>query len=83
MSSRIEIEELIAEDDKVMSRVRMHSVQKGESGEMTSDNTEIDFKIFTVFRLDHGKIAEEWEIFDELGMMQQMGMELQMKDKIT
>jgi predicted ester cyclase len=26
-----------------------------------------------MFRLAQGKIAEEWEIFDELGVMQQLG----------
>ena len=31
---------------------------------------------FTVFRLIDGKIAEEWEMFNELGLMQQLGMEL-------
>ncbi|GAI03545.1 unnamed protein product, partial [marine sediment metagenome] len=28
-----------------------------------------------------GKIIEEWEIFDELGMMMQLGMELKPKEE--
>jgi predicted ester cyclase len=33
-------------------------------------------KVFTVFRLVNGKIAEEWEIMDELGLMMQLGYDL-------
>jgi hypothetical protein len=32
-------------------------------------------------RLVDGKIAEEWEIFDELAMMMAIGMELKSKEE--
>jgi hypothetical protein len=35
---------------------------------------------FTVFRLVDGKIAEEWEDWDWLGLYQQLGMELKPKE---
>jgi predicted SnoaL-like aldol condensation-catalyzing enzyme len=41
-----------------------------------ADFAALTLTAFTVFRLADGKIAEEWEILDELGMMQQLGMEL-------
>jgi predicted ester cyclase len=39
----------------------------------------VTMSMFTIFRLVDGKIAEEWEIFDELGLMTQLGMELKPK----
>lgn len=79
-SSSVEIQDLLADGDKIMSCVKLHSLQKAEPGESLSNEKEISINIFTIFRLDHGKIAEEWEIMDELGMMQQLGMELRMKE---
>ncbi|MCY1720708.1 ester cyclase [Prolixibacteraceae bacterium Z1-6] len=69
-NSSIEVLDLMAENDKVMSRCRLKYVPK-EAGDK-----EVVVDAFTVFKVEHGKIVEEWEIFDELGMMKQMGAEL-------
>lgn len=74
--TRLEVEELIAEGDRVMSRVSLQGTHKGELEGIAPTNRRITICAFTVFRLTGGKIAEEWEILDELGMMQQLGMEL-------
>jgi steroid delta-isomerase-like uncharacterized protein len=78
--TRIEIVELIAEGDRVMSRVILHGTHNGELGGIPPSGKEIHVNAFTVFRLIYGKIAEEWEVIDQLGMMMQIGMELQMKE---
>ena len=74
--SQLEVEELIAEGDRVMTRVTMHAIHKGEFEGIPPTGSEITIHAFTVFRLVDGKIAEEWEIVDELGLMEQLGMEL-------
>jgi steroid delta-isomerase-like uncharacterized protein len=74
--TELTIEELIAEGDKVMSRVACRGVHKGEFEGIPATGKTVTVNIFTVFRLVDGKIAEEWEIFDELGLMTQLGMEL-------
>jgi steroid delta-isomerase-like uncharacterized protein len=74
------IEEIIAEGDKVMTRASMSGVQKGALEGIPPTGKTINISIFTVFRLVNGKIAEEWEIYDDLGMMQQLGMELKPKE---
>lgn len=66
-ASSIEILDLMAEKDKVMSRCRLNYVPKDASGKAVTIDT------FTVFEVHDEKIIEEWEIIDELGMMQQMG----------
>ena len=77
--SKLNIEDLIAEGDKVMSRVTCRFVHKGELEGIPPTGKTVTISLFTVFRLVDGKIAEEWEIFDELGLMMQLGMELKAK----
>ena len=79
--TKIVVEELIAEGDLVMSRVRMTAIHQNELGGIPASGNELSLNGFTVFRLVDGKIAEEWEILDQLGMMMQMGMELKMKSE--
>lgn len=74
--TRLEIEDLIAEGDKVVSRVTMSATHKGEFEGLPPTGRVATVSATTVFRLVNGKIAEEWEILDELGMMQQLGMVL-------
>jgi steroid delta-isomerase-like uncharacterized protein len=74
--TRLEIEDLIAEGDRVVSRVSLRCVHGGELEGIQPTGNEIALDAYTVFRLVDGRIAEEWEIIDELGMMQQIGMEL-------
>jgi len=75
------IEGIIAEGDKVMTWASMSGVQKGELEGIPPTGKTINISIFTVFRVVNGKIAEEWEIYDSLGMMQQLGMELKPKEE--
>jgi len=74
--TQLEVDGLIAEGDKVMSRVTMHGTHKGELEGIPPTGNVLTVRAFTVFRLIDGRIAEEWEILDELGMMHQLGMEL-------
>ena len=74
--SQIKVEQLIAEGDRVVSQVRLQASQSGQLSDTPPINTEVDFRLFTIFRLVDGKIAEEWEIMDELAMMTQLGFEL-------
>ncbi len=78
--THIEVEDLIAEGDKVMSRVSLRGTHGGELEGIPPTGKTLTVSAFTVFRLVEGKISEEWEILDELGMMQQLGMELRPKD---
>ena len=79
--TRLEINKLIAEGDLVMSNIKLRGIHKGELEGLLPTGNEINISLFTIFRLVDGKIAEEWEIIDELSMMTQLGFELQMKEK--
>jgi len=79
--TQITIDELIAEGDKVMSSVTLTGMHKGDLGGIPPTGKSIKATVFTVFRLVDGKIAEEWEVMDELGVMHQLGMELAPKEE--
>jgi len=51
----------------------VRGIHKGELDGLPPTGNEISVSLFTIFRLVDGKIAEEWEIMDELGMMTQLG----------
>ncbi len=78
--TQVNVEDLIAEGDKVMTRVTCSFVHKGELEGIPPTGKTLTISLFTVFRLVDGKIVEEWEIIDELGMMMQLGMELKPKE---
>ena len=78
--TQVTFEDLIAEGDKVMSRITFSAVHKGELEGIPPTGKTLTISLFTVFRLVDGKIVEEWEIIDELGMMMQLGMELKPKE---
>ena len=78
--THLTINDIIAEGDKVMTRVTLRCTHKGEVEGMAPTGKTLTVSAFTVFRLVDGKIVEEHELLDELGMMQQLGMELRPAD---
>ena len=79
--TKIVVDELVAEGDRVMSRIRLTGIHAHELGGIPPSGNEVNVTAYTVFRLVDGKIAEEWELLDQLGMMMQIGMELKMKEE--
>jgi len=63
-----------------VSRVSLRCTHRGELEGIPPTGKTFTVSAFTVFRLVEGKISEEWEVLDEPGMMQQLGMELRPKD---
>jgi predicted ester cyclase len=68
-------EDVIAEGDKVVRRYTTRGTHQGET-EMFGPPTgrQIEQKGITIHRFEDGKIVEEWEIFDTLSMLQQLGL---------
>jgi steroid delta-isomerase-like uncharacterized protein len=72
--TEVAIEDIIAEDDKVMTRTRLSGVHGGEFEGIPPSGNRFSCVSYTVFRLTHGKIAEEWELFDKYTFMWQLGV---------
>jgi len=68
-------EDVIAEGDKVVRRYTTHGTHQGET-EMFGPPTgrQIEQKGITIHRIEDGKIVEEWESYDSLSMLQQLGL---------
>ncbi len=70
----ITVEDAIAEGDKVVTRVVARGTHRGEFVGVPPTGNRVEVKGITVHRVEGGKIAEEWEVFDAMGLMQQLGV---------
>ena len=68
------IDEQIAEGDKVVTRWTAHGTHQGELAGLPATSKSATVTGIVVDRIVNGKIAESWGIFDEFGMMQQLGV---------
>jgi steroid delta-isomerase-like uncharacterized protein len=71
---RSEIEDQIAEGDKVVTRWRMRGTHRGEFRGIAPTGNELDITGIGIFRFSRGKVVESWDNFDQLGMMRQLGV---------
>ena len=71
---RFEVEDLIAEGDKVAARVSVSGTHLGEMMGLAPTGKRISTSGIEVFRFEGGNIAEHWAAFEALDMLQQIGM---------
>jgi steroid delta-isomerase-like uncharacterized protein len=71
---RFTIDDQIAEGDKVVTRWTAHGTHRGELVGIPATGKSATVTGIVVDRLANGKIAESWGIFDQFGMMQQLGV---------
>ncbi len=70
---RIDVEDMIAEGDKVVARVRGSGTHQGEFMGIAPTGNRVEFSGIDILRIAEGKIVEHWSNSDQLGMMQQLG----------
>ena len=71
---RVTVEDLIAEGDRVAARLRFRGTHLGELDGIAPTGRRVDCTGIVISRIEEGKIAEDWANFDDLGMMQQLGL---------
>ena len=69
-----EIEDQIAEGDKVVARVVMHGKHVGEFLGKAPTGKEFATKQIHIWRLEGGKAIEHWSVRDDLGQALQLGL---------
>jgi steroid delta-isomerase-like uncharacterized protein len=67
------VDELIAEDERVAYRMTISGTHKGEFKGLAPTGKKFTTSTIGVVLFKNGKIAEEWEIYDAIGMMAQLG----------
>lgn len=71
-NAKLIVEQLFAEDDKVVCHVAVSGKHQKEWLGATSTGKEITWTASLITRFDNGKMVELWAIRDELSMMQQL-----------
>ena len=71
---RITPEDLVAEGDKVTMRYDWRGTHKGELMGIPATGKQVTTSGISILRVANGKIAEQWDSFDNLGMLQQIGV---------
>ncbi len=72
--ARTEIDEIIAEGDKVVVRSTTRATHKGPLGGIAPSGRTVRYAGVDIFRLSAGKIVEHWFIRDHITLMEQLGV---------
>ena len=68
------IDDQLAEGDQVVTRWTGHGTHQGELAGIPATGKSSTVTGININRIVNGKIAESWGIFDQFGMMQQLGV---------
>ena len=71
---KLTIDDMIAEDDKVVVRSTWSGTHKGEFMGIPPTGKSVSFGVIDIVRIAGGKFVEHWGQMDSMGMMQQLGV---------
>jgi steroid delta-isomerase-like uncharacterized protein len=72
------VEDVIAEGDKVVTRWTVRGTHQGKIEAFGSPTgRQLEQEGITIHRIEEGKIVEEWERYDLLSFLQQLGIVLE------
>jgi steroid delta-isomerase-like uncharacterized protein len=70
---RHEIEDQIAEGDKVVTRLAVYGAHEGDLPGIPRTGNKLETTAIAIHRIADGKIVEHWSDRDDLGLLQQLG----------
>jgi steroid delta-isomerase-like uncharacterized protein len=71
----VTVEDVISEGDNVVTRYTIRGTHQGEIEEFgPPTGRQMELQGITIHRIADGKIVEEWERYDNLSLMQQLGL---------
>ena len=71
---RVDIDDAFGAGDRVVARATLHATHTGNLGDIPPTGKPVRLASTIIYRFEGNKIAEEWEIFDVLGMYRQLGV---------
>ncbi|MGB9941191.1 ester cyclase [Methanosarcina sp.] len=71
---RADVEDLIAEGDRVASRATCYGTHQGELMGIAPTGRQVTVPVICISRLADNKIVEDFELVDIFGMLQQLGV---------
>jgi predicted ester cyclase len=70
---RLMVDDQVVEGDRVATRFTVHGTHTGDLLGIAPTHKIVTVTGIVFSRLADGQIAEEWENFDQFGMLQQLG----------
>jgi len=71
---RFNIEQMIAEPDRVVSQLVMEGTHQGTWMGISPTGKRLHIRMITIHRVANSKIAEDWVLVESLGLFQQLGV---------
>lgn len=70
---RAKIHDQLAEKDRVATRKTFRGTHRGEFLGIAPTGRSVSFDVIDVVRVEEGRIAEQWNVIDLMGLLQQIG----------
>ena len=70
----VHIEDTLAEGDRLVTRWSAHGTHSGELMGIPPTGKQVSGGGTAIDRFENGQSVEHWEVFDQLGLMQQLGV---------
>jgi predicted ester cyclase len=71
---RATILDQVAEGDKVVTYKAFHGTHEGDLWGIPPTGREVEILVIDIVRIRDGRIAEHWNVVDQLGLMRQLGV---------
>ena len=72
---RMDVEDLIASEDKTVARVKVTATHQGEFMGVPPTGARVEIQLIDIMRFDDaGLVCEHWGVTDMLSLMQQLGV---------
>jgi predicted ester cyclase len=71
--ARAELIRLIPKDDRVIAHTFVHGRHEQQLGMIAPSHDEIVLEFIKIYRIENGRIAEDWGLVDALELMRQLG----------
>jgi steroid delta-isomerase-like uncharacterized protein len=71
---RAEIEDVVAQDDKVVFHMTWRGTHTGPFMGIPPTGKRVAFEVFDMVRVADGKVAEHWGLMNQLSLLQQLGV---------
>jgi steroid delta-isomerase-like uncharacterized protein len=70
---RIDVDDVLAEGDKIAARVTLQGTHTGEALGLPASGRRVTVAGIVLARFHDGQVAEAWNLWDQLGLLRQVG----------
>lgn len=71
---QLDLDDVVAEGGKVAVRLTIRGTHAGDLAGIAPTGRRVEVGVMDLFHLRGGKLSEHWALFDNLGMLRQLGV---------